>query len=56
MPAAGRIALTDQEQGQRRAAFKKRIGGAGKNTLVLRLSEVVEARGKPERDDAPLSA
>jgi hypothetical protein len=29
--AAGRVALADREQGQRRATFKKRIGGAGKN-------------------------
>ncbi len=54
--AAGWIAVTDRERGRRRATFKKRIGGALKNTLVLRLAEVIEARGEPDREDVPWAA
>ncbi len=56
MLAAGWIALTDRERKRRRATYKKRIGGMAKDTLVLRLAEIIEARGEPERDDVPFAA
>jgi hypothetical protein len=54
--AAGWVAVTDRERGRRRATFKRRIGSVLKNTLVLRLAEVVEARAEPDRDDVPWAA
>jgi hypothetical protein len=54
--AAGWVALTDREQGRRRTTFKKKIGGMLKTTLVLRRTEVIEARDQPDRSDVPLAA
>jgi hypothetical protein len=54
--AAGWIALVDREREHQRATYKKRIGGTAKATLVLRLADVIEARGEPDRDDVPFAA
>jgi hypothetical protein len=56
MLAAGLIPLTDQEAGHHRATYKKKIGGVSKNTLVLRLAKVIDARGEPDCNDVPFPA
>jgi hypothetical protein len=56
MLAAGWIAKTDRDPKRRRSTYKKTIKGIGKNTLVLRLAEVIGAREERERHEVRLVA
>jgi hypothetical protein len=54
--AGGWVAMSDRERGRRRPTFKKRVGGAPRNTLVLQVVDVVESRDEPDRADLPVAA